>query len=68
MEVWFEKQLFRNSRGCLCVEGREGLETALHPFSNGIEARGAGFTASSFWVAGVKYTFVHDYEGISVFG
>ena len=37
MEVWFEKQLFRNSRGCLCVEGREGLEKALHPFQMGLK-------------------------------
>ena len=37
MEVWFEKQLFKNSRGCLCVEGREGLEKALHPFQMGLK-------------------------------
>ena len=37
MEVWFEKQLFRNSRACLCVEGREGLEKALHPFQMGLK-------------------------------
>ena len=37
MEVWFEKQLFRNSRGCLCVEGREGLEKAPHPFQMGLK-------------------------------
>ena len=33
----FEKQLFKNSRGCLCVEGREGLEKALHPFQMGLK-------------------------------
>ena len=68
MEVWFWEAIIQKQQRLPLCWGTRGSGKGATPFSNGIEARGAGFTASSFWVAGVKYTFVLDYEGISVFG